>query len=83
MKKVNARKLLMWWDEEEQLAEEFTTFARDYIEKAGDYNYVSNFADAMRDSGRYTVPNHADIESLLNHAGLKTVFDGRTTIITL
>ncbi len=81
--KINLRKLLMWWDENEQAAGVFTNFVIEYAMKAGSDNFVSDYARVLRESGKYTVPNLADLESLLRHAGLKTEFDGRHTRITL
>ncbi|AFN37478.1 hypothetical protein OLCHANIL_00079 [Vibrio phage V05] len=81
--KINLRKLLMWWDENEQAADEFTNFVLEYAMKAGSDNFISDYATYLRDSGKYTVPNLADLESLLRHAGLKSEFDGRHTRIVL
>lgn len=81
--KINLRKLLMWWDEQEQLADVFTEFVLEYAMKAGSDNFVSDYARVLRDSGKFTVPNLADLESLLRHAGLNTEFDGRQTRVNL
>ncbi|AGB06935.1 hypothetical protein phiST2_0126 [Vibrio phage phi-ST2] len=81
--KINLRKLLMWWDENEKAADEFTNFVLEYAMKAGSDNFISDYATYLRDSGKYTVPNLADLESLLRHAGLQAEFDGRHTRIVL
>lgn len=77
--KIRLSTVLMWWDERTELADMFTDIVLERAMTCGDDNTISDYSNFLRESGKFTVPNLADVESLLRHAGLTTKFDGRVT----